>query len=78
MSNLIRCPVDGVLWRSVFVSEKCLVTINYPPQDLVVGFDPTHAEFDSQIQSFKPPGSIVILVDRPLLPGNGIVLWWSV
>jgi hypothetical protein len=72
-----KLTTDNNVWRSTLVTQRGRITINYPPEALEVNFDLLHAEFDSVKDAFRSPGEIVIAVERPLLPHNGIMLWWS-
>jgi hypothetical protein len=76
-STLSKSTTDNHIWRSNIVTERGRITINYPPEDFEINFDLLHAEFDPEKHSFRSPGAIVIAVDRPLLPHNGIMFWWS-
>jgi hypothetical protein len=77
LSTVSKLTTDSNIWRAAFVTEKCHITVHYPPEELELRFELMHAEYDGEIHSLQSAGSIIIAIDQPLLPHNGIILWWS-
>ena len=73
MSKYLR---DSEIWRSTLVTERADITIVHP-NGLRVGVDLIHPEAQTRAaKMFSNPGSVMVSINRPLLPHNGFTYWW--
>ncbi len=69
---------DDDLWQSSCVCDSCELKFKFDPELFNVFLEPVHPQ-NSFDQSFPigPDNCVRVRISRPLLPKNGIYMWWN-
>ena len=70
---------DNDLWQSNNVCEGFELKLRYDPAVFQVFVEPVHPcdQFDSEIGPTAGENCMTVRIDRPLLPKNGVFMWWN-
>lgn len=70
---------DNDLWQSNSVCESLEFKIRYNPEVYDVFLEPVHPgrRFDTEIKQNAGDNCRTVSINRPLLPNNGVFMWWS-
>ncbi len=67
---------DADLWQTLLICENITLTVRFDPDVFNVQMEPVHPA-DRFDRYDKEDNSVTVTLDRPLLPRNGIFIWWS-